>query len=55
MITIGLTGAIYVFLLNKPIELYHSITHFDIFEISLQIFNNEMESPDRVHVTRSMV
>ena len=55
MITIELTGAIYVCLLNKPIELYHSITYFVIFKISLQIFNNEMETPDRVHVAKSMV
>ena len=50
MIAIWFTGAIYVCLLNKPIELYHSITCFAIFEISLQIFNNEMETPVRVQV-----
>ena len=44
-----------VCLLNKPIELYHSITYFAIFLISLQIYNNEMETPNRVHVTKSMV
>ena len=45
----------YVCLLNKPIELYHSTTYFAIFYISLQIFNNVMETPDRMHVTKSMV
>ena len=42
-------------LLNKPIESYHSTTYFAIVYISLQIFNNVMEKPDRVHVTKSMV
>ena len=45
----------YVCLLNEPIELYHSTTYFAIFYISLQILNNVMETPDRVHVTKSMV
>ena len=45
----------YVCSLNKPIELYHSKTHFAIFYISLQIFNNVMETPDRVHVTKFKV
>ena len=45
----------YVCLLNKPIELYHSTTYFAIFLIPLQIFNNVMETPDRVHVPKSMV
>ena len=45
----------YVCLLNKPIELDHSTTYFAIFYISLQIFNNVMEIPDRVHVTKFMV
>ena len=45
----------YVCLLNKSIELYHSTTYFAIFYISLQIFNNLMETPDRVHVTKSMM
>ena len=49
------TGTMYVCLLNKPIELYHSTTYFVISYISLQIFNNVMETPDRVHVTKSMV
>ena len=53
--TIGFAITMYVCLLNKPIELYHSTTYFAIFYISLQIFNNEMETPDRVHVTKSMV
>ena len=55
MITIGFTGTIYVCLLIKPIELYHSTTYFAIFYISPQIFNNVMETLDRVHVTKSMV
>ena len=55
MITIEFTGTIYVCLLNKPIELYHSATHFAIFYISLPIFNNVMETQERVHVTKSMV
>ena len=42
-------------LLTKPIDLYHSTTYFAIFYISLQIFNNVMETPDRLHVTKSMV
>ena len=37
----------YACLLNKPIELYHSTTYFATFYISLQIFNNVMETPDR--------
>ena len=45
----------YVCLLNKPIELYHSTTYFAIFYISLQIFYNVMETQDRVNVTKSMV
>ena len=45
----------YACLLNKPIELCHSTTYVAIFNISLQIFNNVMETPDRVHVTKSMV
>ena len=45
----------YVCLLNKPFELYHSTTYFAILYISLQIFNNVMETPERVHVTKSMV
>ena len=45
----------HVCLLDKPIELYPSTTYFAIFYISLQIFNNVMETPDRVHVTKSMV
>ena len=45
----------YVSLLNKPIGLYHSTTYLAIFLISLQIFTNVMETPDRVHVTKSMV
>ena len=45
----------YVCLLNKPIELYHSTTYFAIFYISLQILNNVMDTPDRVHVTKSIV
>ena len=45
----------YVCLLNKPIEWHHSTTYFAIFFISLQIFTNAMETPDRVHVTKSMV
>ena len=45
----------YACLLDKPIELYHSTTYFAIFFISLQIFNTVMETPDRVHVTKSMV
>ena len=45
----------YARLLNKPIELYHPTTFFAIFYISLRIFNNVMETPDRVHVTKSMV
>ena len=45
----------YVRLLNKPIELYHFTTYFAIFKISLQIFTNAMETPDIVHVTKSMV
>ena len=44
----------YACLLNKPIELYHSTTYFAIFYISLQIFN-VMDTPDRVHVTKSIV
>ena len=40
----------YACLLNKPIELYHSTTYFAIFYISLQIFNNVMETPDRARV-----
>ena len=40
----------YIYLLNKPIELYHSTTYFTIFLISLQIFTNVMETLDRVHV-----
>ena len=45
----------YACLLDKPIVLYHSSTYFAIFYISLQIFNNVMDTPDRVHVTMSMV
>ena len=45
----------YFCLLNEPIELYHSTTYFAIFYISLQIFNNVMETPGHVHVTKSMV
>ena len=45
----------YACLLNKPIELYHFTTCFAIFYISLKIFNNVIETPDRVHVTKSMV
>ena len=45
----------YVCLLNKPIELYHSTTNFAIFFISLQIFTKEMETPALVYVTKSMV
>ena len=45
----------YVCLLNKPIELHRSTTYFAIFYIFLQIFNNVMETPDPVHVTKSMV
>ena len=55
MVTIGFTGTMYDCLLNKLIELYHTTTYFAIFYISLQIFNNVMETPDRVHVTKSMV
>ena len=44
-----------VCLLNKPIELYHSTTYFAILSIPLQIFTNVMETPDGVHVTKSMV
>ena len=45
----------YICLLKKPIELYHSITYFAVFLISLQIFTNVMETTDRVHVTKFMV
>ena len=45
----------YACLLNKAIELYHSTTCFAIFYIFLRIFNNVMETPDRVHATKSMV
>ena len=45
----------YVCLLNKPIDLYHSTTYFAVFSISLQIVTNVMETPDRVHVTKSMM
>ena len=45
----------YACLLNTPIELYHSTTYFAIFDISLHIFNNVMETSDRVHVTKYMV
>ena len=45
----------YVCLLNKPIELNHSSTYFAIFYISLQIFNNVVETPDHVHVIKSIV
>ena len=45
----------YVCLLNKPIELYHSTTYFAIFSISLQIFTNVMETPDGVHVTKAVL
>ena len=55
MITIGFTGTMHVSLLDKPIELYHSTTYFTISSISLQIFTNVMETPDGVHVIKSMV
>ena len=55
MIIIGFTGTMYACLLNKPIELSHSTTYFAIFYISLQIFKKVMETPDRVHVTKSMM
>ena len=45
----------YACLLNKPIELSHSTTYFAIFYISLQIFKKVMETPDRAHVTKSMM
>ena len=45
----------YVRLLTKPIELYHSTPYFAIFKISLQILTNVMETPDRVHVVKPMV
>ena len=45
----------YACLLDKPFELYHSTTYFAIFFIYLQIFNNVLETADRVHVTMSMV
>ena len=45
----------HVSLLNKPIELYNSTTNFAIFSISLQIFTNTMETPDGVHIIKSMV
>ena len=45
----------YVRLLNKPIQLYHSTTYFSIFQFSLQIFSNVMETPDLVHVTKFVV
>ena len=45
----------YVCLLNTPIELCYSTKYFAIFYISLQIFNNVMETPDRVHVTKNIV
>ena len=45
----------YVCLLNKLIELYHSSTYFAIFSMPLQIFTNVMETPDRVQVKKSMV
>ena len=45
----------YVCLLNKPIELYHSTTYFDISLIFLQILTDISESPDCVHFTKSMV
>ena len=48
MITIGFTGTMYVCLLNKLIEVYHATRNFAIFWISLQIFANVMETPDRV-------
>ena len=44
----------HICLLNKPIELYHSTTYFAIFSTSLQIFTNVMETPDLLHVTKSM-
>ena len=55
MITIGFIGTMHVSLLNKPIELYNSTTNFAIFSISLQIFTNAMETPDGVHIIKSMV
>ena len=45
----------YVCLLNKPMELHHPTTYFAIILISPQIFTNVMETPDRVHVTKSIV
>ena len=45
----------YVCLLKKPIELYHSTTYFAASLISPQIFINLMETADRVHVTKSVV
>ena len=45
----------YVCLLSKPIELYHSTTYFGVFAISLQIFTNVMETLGPVHATKSMV
>ena len=55
MITTGFTRTMHVCLLNKPIELCHSTTHFAIFKISLQIFTNEMATLDRAPVTKFMV
>ena len=55
MITIGFIGTMHVSLLNKPIELYNSTTNFAIFSISLQIFTYAMETPDGVHIIKSMV
>ena len=55
MITIGFTITMYICLLKKPIELYHSITCFAVFLISLHIFTNVMKAADRVHGTKSML
>ena len=42
----------YVCLLVKETELYHSVTYFAVFLISLQIFTNVIETAYRVHVTK---
>ena len=50
MITIGFTRTLYVCLLKKPIELYHSTKHFAVFLNFTRDFTNVMETANRVQI-----